>query len=81
MVAYDRLLEHPHFKYRVAYAKFAGRLYGVLGADSSRTMFQHLLGLANDKVPNVKIVASNNLVQVIKSNKQLSSVVFYHSSP
>lgn len=68
------LKDHHHFKYRVAYAKYAGKLHGFLSQDVSKSMFQQLLVLTADKVPNVRIVATNNLAAIAKNSKQLSSV-------
>lgn len=58
----------------MAYAKYAGQLCGILGTEAARTMFQHLIALTSDKVPNVKIVAANNIVLALKTQKQLSTV-------
>lgn len=66
----------PHFKYRVAYLKYAGRLWEAFTGENSRKLLQSLLTLANDSVPNVKLVAIKQM-QLAVSNPKLNSMVQY----
>lgn len=69
-----RLESHAHFKFRVAYAKYAGRLWHLFSSDYSRRLLQSLLGLCNDRVANVKIVVAKQIKDIVSHAKFSSPV-------
>lgn len=74
---YFRLEIHSHFKYRIAYVKYAGKLWSVFSGDYSRRLIQSLLGLFNDKVANVRIVVAMTAKEVVSHPKCTSNVILW----